>query len=122
MGHGATKPHRSKNLIVKRPAPCKHCSHRRLCVEHSTPRVKLKEDEARLLEFLAALSRHGQVQRVSRDVAAELLQLVLGLLVKSGYAGVDGGTHGEPFGTSADVQVVGFPLDWRVARSTGHTG
>jgi ABC-type multidrug transport system ATPase subunit len=51
-----------------------------LLVEQNTVRLKLKEDEARVLELLASLSRHGQVQRLEissgslEDVFVELTQ------------------------------------------------
>jgi ABC-2 type transport system ATP-binding protein len=51
-----------------------------LLVDQNTVRLKLKEDEARVLELLASLSRHGQVQRLEissgslEDVFVELTQ------------------------------------------------
>jgi hypothetical protein len=47
---------------------------------HNTVRIRLKDDAARLLELVAALSRRGRVQRVEisgaslEDVFVELTQ------------------------------------------------
>ena len=42
---------------------------------------------------------HGRVPAAGRDVAAELGELVLGLLVEGGHARVDGSSHGNLTGS-----------------------